>query len=43
MSGNGFSHTPIEVKKVKTSHRIISTKIPVPESVPILKEIYNIE
>ena len=43
MSGSGFSHTPIEVKKVNTSYRVISTKIPVPESIPILEEIYDIE
>ena len=43
MSGSGFSHTPIEVKKVNTPYRVISTKIPVPESIPILEEIYQIE
>lgn len=43
MSGSGFSHTPKEVKKVNTPYRVISTKIPVPESLPILKEIYQIE
>ena len=43
MSGNGFSHTPIEVKKVNTPHRVISTKIPVPDSIPTLNEIYEIE
>ena len=43
MSGSGFSHTPKEVKKVNTPYRVISTKIPVPESIPILEEIYQIE
>ena len=43
MSGSSFSHTPMEVKKVNTTYRVISTKIPVPESIPILEEIYQIE
>jgi len=43
MSGLGFSHTPKEVKCIKTKYRSIVTKIPVPESLPILKRVYETE
>ena len=43
MSGLGFSHTPKEVKKINTNYRTISTFIPVPESIPILKRLYETE
>ena len=43
MSGLGFSHVPKEVKRIKTKYRSIVTKIPVPESVPILERVYETE
>jgi len=43
MSGNGFSHQPIKVEKIKTKYRTINTKIPVPESIPMLDKMYKIE
>ena len=43
MSGLGFSHIPKEVKIVKTKFRSIVTKIPVPESLPILERVYETE
>ena len=43
MSGLGFSHIPKEVKIVKTKYRNIVTKIPVPESLPILERVYETE
>jgi 4-aminobutyrate aminotransferase / (S)-3-amino-2-methylpropionate transaminase / 5-aminovalerate transaminase len=38
-----FASTPIEVPKVDTSHRKIVTKLPVPESLPILEAISKYE
>jgi 4-aminobutyrate aminotransferase-like enzyme len=43
MSGLGFSHIPKEVKSIKTKYRSIVTKIPVPESLPILERVYETE
>jgi 4-aminobutyrate aminotransferase-like enzyme len=43
MSGLGFSHVPVEVSKVDTKYRTIATKIPVPESLPILERVYETE
>ena len=43
MSGLGFSHIPKEVKNIKTKYRTIVTKIPVPESLPILERVYETE
>lgn len=43
MSGLGFSHVPKEVKRIKTKFRSIVTKIPVPESLPILERVYETE
>ncbi|MFM1755957.1 MAG: hypothetical protein RL621_881 [Bacteroidota bacterium] len=43
MSGLGFSHTPKEVDVIKTKYRTIVTKIPVPESLPILERVYETE
>lgn len=43
MSGLGFSHVPKEVKRIKTEYRSIVTKIPVPESLPILERVYETE
>jgi 4-aminobutyrate aminotransferase-like enzyme len=43
MSGLGFSHIPKAVKKIKTKYRSIVTKIPVPESLPILERVYETE
>jgi len=42
MAGN-FSHTPKSVKEVKTKYRRIVTKIPVPESIPLLEKMYKYE
>ena len=43
MSGLGFSHIPKEVKTITTKYRRIITKIPVPESLPILERVYETE
>jgi 4-aminobutyrate aminotransferase/(S)-3-amino-2-methylpropionate transaminase len=43
MAGNGFSHQPIKVEKIATKYRTIKTKIPVPESIPMLEKMYEIE
>jgi 4-aminobutyrate aminotransferase-like enzyme len=43
MSGGGFSHKPIKVDKISTKYRTIKTSIPVPESIPLLKKMYNLE
>ena len=43
MAGNGFSHQPIKVEKIKTKYRTIKTAIPVPESIPMLEKMYEIE
>jgi 4-aminobutyrate aminotransferase-like enzyme len=43
MSGLGFSHIPKEVKSIRTKYRSIVTKIPVPESLPILERVYETE
>ncbi len=43
MSGLGFSHTPKKVKRINTKYRTIVTKIPVPESIPILERVYDTE
>ena len=43
MSGLGFSHVPKAVKTVKTKYRSIVTKIPVPESLPLLERVYETE
>ena len=43
MSGTGFSHKPKKVGKISTKYRTIKTKIPVPESLPILERIYQTE
>ena len=40
MKKYNFSHTPINVNKIKTKYRLIKTKIPVPESIPFFKKIY---
>mgnify|MGYP001194807890 CR=1 FL=1 len=39
----GFSHTPKEVKKIDTKYRSIKTKLPVPESIPLLENMYSRE
>jgi len=38
-----YNLKPIEVPKVETTHRIIKTKIPVPESIPIFNELKKYE
>ena len=43
MAGNGFSHQPIKVEKIQTKYRTIKTAIPVPESIPMLEKMYEIE
>jgi len=43
MAGSQFLHTPVSVKAVKTKYRNISTKIPVPESIPVLEKMYALE
>ena len=43
MAGNGFSHHPIKVEKIQTKYRTIKTEIPVPESIPMLEKMYEIE
>jgi len=41
--GKEFSIEPVEVPTVKTKYRRIRTALPVPESVPILEKLRNIE
>jgi 4-aminobutyrate aminotransferase/(S)-3-amino-2-methylpropionate transaminase len=43
MAGNGFSHQPSKVENIETKYRKIQTAIPVPESIPMLKKMYEIE
>ncbi len=43
MSSLKFSHIPKEVKLVQTKYRNIVTKLPVPESIPILERVYETE
>lgn len=43
MAGYGFSHVPKEVPSVETRFRQIKTKIPVPESIPLLEKMYKYE
>ena len=43
MAGNGFSHQPNKVENIATKYRKIKTAIPVPESIPMLKKMYEIE
>ena len=43
MAGTNFSHKPTSVKKVNADYRKIITKIPVPESIPLLERIYETE
>ena len=43
MAGNGFSHQPIKVEKIETKYRTIKTEIPVPQSLPMLKKMYDLE
>src|SRR3989338_6330177 len=43
MVGHSFSCVPIEVPKVHTKFRRIKTKLPVPESLPILRDIEQYE
>jgi 4-aminobutyrate aminotransferase/(S)-3-amino-2-methylpropionate transaminase len=43
MSSFKFSHIPKEVKKIQTKYRTIITKLPVPESIPILERVYETE
>ena len=40
-ASEGFSHTPKEVKKIDTKYRSIKTKLPVPESIPLLENMYS--
>ena len=43
MAGTGFSHKPKDVPKVNSQFRKIVTKLPVPESVPLLERLYETE
>ena len=43
MAGKEFSHQPINVKKIRTKFRTITTRIPVPESIPMLEKMYEVE
>ncbi len=43
MAGKGFSHKPIEVDKISTKHRTIKTALPVPDSIPIIEQMYKLE
>lgn len=43
MAGHGFSHIPQNVASVNTKYRKIKTQIPVPESIPLLERMYEIE
>lgn len=43
MAGQGFSHLPTEVEKIRTRYRRIRTPLPVPESVPMLEKMYQLE
>ncbi len=43
MAGAGFSHQPVNVPLVNTKYRRIATKLPVPESVLLLKRLYETE
>jgi len=38
-----FNHFPVKVNKINTKFRKITTSIPVPQSIPVLKKIYKIE
>jgi len=43
MSGGSFNLVPKNVPKVDSKYRKIGTKIPVPESIPILDELRKYE
>ena len=43
MAGTGFSHEPKSVPLVSSKFRKIVTKIPVPESIPLLEKLYETE
>ena len=43
MSNTSFSHVPVGVPRVNTEFRKIVTKIPVPESIPLLNRLYATE
>ncbi|MHA1819627.1 MAG: class-III pyridoxal-phosphate-dependent aminotransferase [Promethearchaeota archaeon] len=40
---DGYSLEPKEVKKIETKYRTIKTKIPVPESLELIKRLRNVE
>ena len=40
---HSFKHTPVAINKIDTKFRKIVTSIPVPESIPLLREIYDVE
>ena len=43
MAGFSFSHDPKKVETIESKYRKIVTPIPVPESLPILEEMYKYE
>lgn len=38
-----FPHKPSNTKRINTKYRVIKTKIPVPQSIPLLKKAYKYE
>jgi len=42
-SGSGFSHIPQNVECINTNYRTINTKIPVPESIELIQQLYKYE
>lgn len=43
MANSNFSHQPVTVEKISTKYRTIKTKIPVPQSIPLLERLYKLE
>ena len=43
MASHRFSHQPVKVEKIQTKYRTIKTEIPVPQSVPMLEKMYELE
>ena len=43
MAGYSFPLTPVEVPSVSTRYRKITTKLPVPESIPLFEELLSLE
>ena len=43
MAGGLFTHVPVNVERVNTRYRKINTPIPVPESLPMLDQMYQLQ